>query len=398
MSVVLVLVCSLVAVPPAAAEKGGGAGLFGGAGEEWDSLGEVPAEDVIALDDLGISVRASDFVAARQEDGFVYIFTMEDRTVPYVMVGKYDFTADDFADEFTAYMTDSYPDLQVTRDAAPLTLEDGNEYTQIEYKYAISGYDAADTRLFREWDGVTYMFAAKTVPALGLTLPDGYMAQVAGSMEILASADSDYPLHVDSTRSIEMMPGGGDRPVEEALPGESGIDAPHDSTPKGLASGAGDASDENGYDEIVSFEPSQVDYEGTWVEFEDGFRLYLPPDWVSYELTDEERDDGVLYVALEDSEAGGMSLQVTRTEDPTVHSLEEIRYILDQIDGLSAGDLLLVNGIPCIAYTGTEGAVSGLTFFHPLCGEPYIINVSIGSCTENENLSSAILRSLSPAD
>ena len=45
--------------------------------------------DVIALDDLGISVIASDYVALGESDGFVYIYTMENDSIPYVIVGKY---------------------------------------------------------------------------------------------------------------------------------------------------------------------------------------------------------------------------------------------------------------------------------------------------------------------
>ena len=40
-------------------------------------------DDIIALDDIGISVQVSDYTAIRQDDGFVYIYTMADDSICY---------------------------------------------------------------------------------------------------------------------------------------------------------------------------------------------------------------------------------------------------------------------------------------------------------------------------
>ena len=45
-------------------------------------------DDIIALDDIGISVQVSDYTAIRQNDGFVYIYTMADDSIPYVIIWK----------------------------------------------------------------------------------------------------------------------------------------------------------------------------------------------------------------------------------------------------------------------------------------------------------------------
>ena len=125
------------------------------------------SSDVIALDDLGISVIPSEYVAIQQEDGFVYIYNQEKDCIPYVIVGYYDMAADDFASQFTQYMRESYEDLQVTSPEAAVTL--GNrEYTYIQYSYSVSGYAVRDSRLFFTENGRTYMFGAKEIPELSL--------------------------------------------------------------------------------------------------------------------------------------------------------------------------------------------------------------------------------------
>ena len=38
-------------------------------------------------------------------------------------------------------------------------------------------------------------------------------------------------------------------------------------------------------------------YDGSWVQFEDGFEIYLPNDWYSFECTEEMNAQGIFYVA-----------------------------------------------------------------------------------------------------
>ncbi len=43
-------------------------------------------------------------------------------------------------------------------------------------------------------------------------------------------------------------------------------------------------------------EPATVEeaFEGVWVEIEEGFRLYLPAEWLELEVTDEQAETGVI--------------------------------------------------------------------------------------------------------
>ena len=60
-----------------------GLSIFGEIGEESNQITApqsalTSSGDIVALDDLGISIVASDYTAIRQSDGFVYIYTAED--------------------------------------------------------------------------------------------------------------------------------------------------------------------------------------------------------------------------------------------------------------------------------------------------------------------------------
>lgn len=391
----------LVGAAPAMAAEGGDS--LSGIGEGTNSLGATnqtaaaPTGDLIALDDLNISIRASDYVSVRQEEECVYIYTEDDGYIPYVMITMYDFTADDFIDQFTDLLASAYSDLQVDQGATPFTLGGGKKFTLVAYNYTISGYDATDIRLFREFNNCTYVFCTKVVPDLNMAIPNGYIESVAGSMEILAGGYSDYPLHVDSTHSIEPSLKAPTIPVQDNPSGDTN-DGPVVSSSDEPVGGAVDVPDEGGYDGIVTFDPAKACYEGTWVEFQDGFKLYLPSDWTEYQLSDEDKAEGALYAAVDASESNGLAkVLVNWNQDSTVHSVADIKRVFQQVDGIVAEDTLLINGIPCATYATEDGTVSALMFFHPLMGEPYIFNVMVGDYSKNEEICTDILCSLSLA-
>lgn len=179
-------------------------GIPGQGHDELDlpGLDDVYPENVVALDDLGISVAAEDFISAEEDDGFVYFYTMFDQSIPYVIVGRYDDTTDGFADSFTRYMMDIYDDLDVDEVQEEYDI-DGKKFTKVVYGYTVSDYDAVDTRLFcTDENGTTYMFGTKEIPELSYTVPDGLLESLAGSFEGLAGGDGSYVRHVDKNRSI----------------------------------------------------------------------------------------------------------------------------------------------------------------------------------------------------
>lgn len=370
------------------------------------------SSDVVALDDLGISVAPSDYVAIQQVDGFVYIYTQETDCIPYVIVGYYDMVAEDFASQFTQYMTESYEDLQVMSPEAAVTVGD-REYTYIQYLYSVSGYTVRDSRLFLPENGRTYMFGAKEIPELSLYVGSN-LEEVAGSFAYLAGGDSDYAKHVDSTRSVvpdaqatvdNIEDTVGDI-VEEQGSGDSnmagGTVGDNSGTAGGSAGGTtsgtedSDVSDSSAGYSSITFSQDKANYEGTWVPFEDGFQLYLPSAWNTYELTEDQVNQGVLYLAGDASGADtAPAVSVVWAYSDGAETINDLATAIRQ-GGYQVDDLVSINGIPCVSYRLKDGDCSAIMFFHPT-NKDYVFCVTATQYTANVDMICSILTSLSLA-
>lgn len=368
--------------------------------------------DVVALDDLGISVTPSDYVAIQQVDGFVYIYTQETDCIPYVIVGYYDMVAEDFASQFTQYMTESYENLQVMSPEAAVTVGD-REYTYIQYSYSVSGYTVRDSRLFLPENGRTYMFGAKEIPELSLYVGSN-LEEVAGSFAYLAGGDSDYAKHVDSTRSVvpdaqatvdNIEDTVGDI-VEEQGSGDSNIAdgtvGDNSGTAGGSAGGTtsgtedSDVSDSSAGYSSITFSQDKANYEGTWVPFEDGFQLYLPSAWNTYELTEDQVNQGVLYLAGDAFGADtAPAVSVVWAYSDGAETINDLATAIRQ-GGYQVDDLVSINGIPCVSYRLEDGDCSAIMFFHPT-NKDYVFCVTATQYTANVDMICSILTSLSLA-
>lgn len=391
-----------------------GLDIFGQASGENNNLA-IPEQtfaaegDLIALDEVGITIVADDYTSIREEDGFVYVYTDADGSIPYVIIGRYDMVSDDFAAEFTEYMSGIYSDLRVTSEAAPLVLN-GTTWTKIQYEYTISGYTGRDTRLFCEQDGSTYMFGSKEVPSIAFTVPEGTLEKLASSMAVF-DGEEDFENYVDAETSVE---GSGPSVAElggfsTPQQGQAGTEETDGETPDNTV-GASDggqagetvggtvgginapASESSG---SITFTESVADYEGTWVSFEDGFRLYLPSDWSIYTVSDEMRQDGILYQAGDSSQADGTPwISVNFGSSEGLTSLRDIAEVLEY-GGYTIDDIFTVNGIDCVSYTEPDSDLCGLMFFHPQ-GLEYVVCVVGFSYSRNVDTIAAVLCSLSP--
>lgn len=370
------------------------------------------SSDVVALDDLGISVAPSDYVAIQQVDGFVYIYTQETDCIPYVIVGYYDMVAEDFASQFTQYMTESYENLQVISPEAAVTVGD-REYTYIQYSYSVSGYTVRDSRLFLPENGRTYMFGAKEIPELSLYVGSN-LEEVAGSFAYLAGGDSDYAKHVDSTRSVvpdaqatvdNIEDTVGDI-VEEQSSGDSNIAGGTVGDNSGTAGGSAggttsgtedsDVSDSSAGYSSITFSQDKANYEGTWVPFEDGFQLYLPSAWNTYELTEDQVNQGVLYLAGDASGADtAPAVSVVWAYSDGAETINDLATAIHQ-GGYQVDDLVSINGIPCVSYRLEDGDCSAIMFFHPT-NKDYVFCVTATQYTANVDMICSILTSLSLA-
>lgn len=321
------------------------------------------SQDAVALDDLGISIIPSEYVSIRQEDDFVYIYTKETGCIPYVIVGCYDSAADDFASQFTQYMAQQYSDLQVTAPETTVTLGE-REYAFVQYSYTVSGYKVRDSRLFKAANGKTYMFGAKEVPELSLYTGSS-LEEIAGSFAYLAGGDSDYAKHVDSTRAVESD-------TQEM------ITNPEDTSTT----------------ISIVFDQEKAGYKGVWVPFDDGFQLYLPADWNTYELSEEEINQGLLYAAGDTSGSDtAPAVSVVWAKNDGAENIEELASEIRQA-GYPVDDIVSINGIPCVSYRVEDGDCSAIMFFHPT-DQQYILCITATQYTANVDMICSILTSLS---
>lgn len=413
----VITAATVMAVPVYAQE--GGLSLFDGMGKESSQITTPQAlysdsGDLIALDDLGISIAADGYTAIRQDDGFVYIYTQDDGSIPYVIIGRYEMVSDDFADAFTAYMAGNYSDLRVAQEGYPLSIA-GKAYTKIVYEYSVGGYTVQDTRLFSSSGNYTYMFGSKEVPSLAYYVGNGYLDQVAGSYAMLAGGDSDYENHVDSTRSVE---GGGPSVADlggfgtDVTFGGAGNDGNENGNttdePGGAESGGGlgtpvgdtgSVSGSNAGSSVtgtITFDESVADYNGVWVPFDDGFQLYLPSNWNTYIVSEEQQANGCLYQAGDASAttayAPYIAVNYGATEGLT--TLDEIADMLAQA-GYTVDGLISVNGMECVSYSMPSNDLTGLIFFYPYSRD-YMFAVVAYNYSYNVDTQAAVLCSLSP--
>ena len=385
---------------------------FGELGSENNQIaapaaGITASPEAVALDDLGISIVPGSYISIEQTDGFVYVYTQESGTIPYVIVGYYNITAEDFTNQFTQYMAQEYSDLQVTSQESMITLND-REFSGIVYSYNVGGYVVQDTRLFFAENGNTYMFGAKEIPELSYYV-GSTLEETAGSFAYPAGGDSDYTKHVDGTRSVTSDAAASD-PIEDIestvsdVLGQGG--AGNDQSFGGTVGNIGGVSSsvEDGQTDMgntdssqmgsITFSQENVSFAGTWVPFEDGFKLYLPNDWDVYELSDEQTKQGVLFAAGDTSGVQNPpGISVVWAYSDGAQSLEELAADLTK-GGYQVDDLVSINGIPCISYRVEESDYSAIMFFHPT-NKQYLFCVTGAGYASNTDMICHILTSLS---
>lgn len=379
---------------------GKGIGLDMAAAEE---VGDESSGRLVALDNINISVVVPYYVAAEEDDGFVYFYTDINESMPYVIIGSYDLGFDGFVDEFTDYMSGEYDDLDVDSLEEGIDIN-GSKFDKVVYRYSVGDYQVEDTRLFTGDDNRTYMFGAKKVPELGYMIDDDYLEAIAGSYAMLAGGDSDYDYHVDSKRPLtEAYEGeeGTDTKEEKQLPtgGSGNVNIPSPNTGKASKDETESNDIETGSSSSIVFSEDKAPYSGTWCPFEDGFQLYLPTTWREFVLDDSQKAGGCLYQA---GDANAISdntkypyiavnyIDVSpygyTTMDDIKNDMEMCGYIVD--------DIVNVNGIDCVSYRHTNPDLSGLMFYGP-DNSDYVFAVVAYNFKDFQDIQGTVLTSLS---
>lgn len=95
--------------------------------------------------------------------------------------------------------------------------------------------------------------------------------------------------------------------------------------------------------------PIESLFDGVWVQFEDGFELYLPSNWVQYELTEDDYANGIFYAA--GSEDGAYSALIGWSALEAELTIEELQVALAETYPNS--NLVNINGVGMLAFTDT---------------------------------------------
>lgn len=337
--------------------------------------GDVSGQDEMIFEALDMAVTIPDGLSVEEDsDGFVTIYADEPGYIPYVIFGRYEYAGSTFFEDFTAMMRESYNDL-VIAEAEKLVTAGQREMSQLVYQYSISGYTATDTRLAVRVGNYVYMFGAKEIPELG-SLAGDLLYNVAGSF----------------------------RTLSENTAGGSGTEMNAPAAPSSLPGSEDTQNDTTDVLGSVTFTEESAGFEGVWVPFNDGFKIYLPSEWKTYDLSGQNEDGTILYAAGNygsDSIVGDTEVMAIVSwvyDESGSMTLEQISQELLQ-GGVTGVATIDMNGIPCVTFESQEEDLRGIFFFHPSNPQYYfslMVHPFGNESQEVSDLGSAIMCSLSP--
>ena len=148
----------------------------------------------------------------------------------------------------------------------------------------------------------------------------------------------------------------------------------------------------------VVFSEADAPYDGVWQPFEDGFRLYLPCEWASFDPTEAQAEAGLFYLAGSGDGVMGVAVGYMRagaleTMDDLARDFEAAGY-----SGVACRNL---NGIPAIAFERPQDGYRGVAFFHPVYPD-YALYVYASPLdaqdADGRQVVEAILASIEPLD
>ena len=91
-------------------------------------------------------------------------------------------------------------------------------------------------------------------------------------------------------------------------------------------------------------------FDGVWVQFEDGFEIYLPADWYAVECTEEMNAQGIFYMAGTEDMSYTCTLAWNALEEDC--TIEELQAAMATV--YPDAEVVEVNGVALVAYADTE--------------------------------------------
>ena len=106
-------------------------------------------------------------------------------------------------------------------------------------------------------------------------------------------------------------------------------------------------------------------FDGTWVQFEEGFELYLPSDWLVLESTEEDLEAGIAFSVCSPDEAYYMALawsglEAELTLEELQAALAEAGYPVEPVEVNGIGLLVMADAEnDTLSFIGMDGAEPG---------------------------------------
>jgi hypothetical protein len=102
--------------------------------------------------------------------------------------------------------------------------------------------------------------------------------------------------------------------------------------------------------------PENAAFEGTWVQFEDGFEVYLPSDWLVVDPTDAMKEAGIFYSVTSPDNARNMV--VAWADAAGVETAADLKTQMATL--YPTAEILTINDVDFVTYEDTANNSTGI--------------------------------------
>jgi len=102
---------------------------------------------------------------------------------------------------------------------------------------------------------------------------------------------------------------------------------------------------------------AEAPFEGVWVQFDAGFEVLMPGEWLEMEVTEEMMTSGIFYAACSPDGANTVQMSWAALEAPM--TIEEIRAALDT--AYPGAEIVEFNGIQFVSCSDVENDLFSMT-------------------------------------
>lgn len=130
--------------------------------------------------------------------------------------------------------------------------------------------------------------------------------------------------------------------------------------------------------EEYTFDESKSDYEGTWVSFADAYQVYLPSYWDYYYLTEQEKQEGILYKAEGEAEDIAVIINYSVIGNGTEEDLLTNEEVAENFRraGYREVKQVVINGITSVTCSIPDEDISLTAFLNEERNRLYLVMVN----------------------